>query len=242
MLIWKTSASWNPGTRIQLARTNVFTNNILSIITWLPAVGAILIFALFKKEQNVLIKKFATAWLVLDFVVSLWLFGYNRSLGGMQFLEDHQWIPIIGARYQMGADGVSVLLIVLTTFLGVLAALSSWKYIAKREKEYYILLLLLQTMVLGVFASMDLFLFYLFFEVGLVPMYFLIGIWGGENRLYAAIKFFLYTLVGSVIMLLGVLKIYFLTQDPTLAARIAPATLQNIAGNQDAAAMLQHAV
>src|SRR6266542_5443725 len=238
MLIWKTSASWNPRTRIQLARTNVFTNNILSIITWLPAVGAILIFALFKKEQNVLIKKFATAWLVLDFAVSLWLFGYNRSLGGMQFLEDHQWIPIIGARYQMGADGVSVLLIVLTTFLGVLAALSSWKYIAKREKEYYILLLLLQTMVLGVFASMDLFLFYLFFEVSLVPMYFLIGIWGGENRLYAAIKFFLYTLVGSVILLLGRLKIYFLTQDSALTNQITQATIELVAGNPQASRLV----
>src|SRR6185295_11673223 len=170
------------------------------------------------------------------------LLKYNRGAGGMQFLEDHTWIPIIGARYQMGVDGVAVLLIVLTTLLGAIAALSSWNYIQKREKEYYVLLLLLQTAVLGVFSSMDLFLFYLFFEVGLVPMYFLIGIWGGENRLYAAIKFFLYTLAGSVVMLLGVLKIYFLTQDPTLAARIAPATLQNIAGNQDAAAMLQQAV
>ena len=113
-----------------------------------------------------------------------------------------------------------MLLIILTTLLGVIAALSSWKYIEKREKEYYALLLLLQTAVVGVFTSMDLFLFYLFFEVSLVPMYFLIGIWGGENRLYAAIKFFLYTLVGSVIMLLGVLKIYFLTQDTALMPRI----------------------
>src|SRR5437870_12006626 len=99
----------------------------------------------------------------------------------MQFLQDHQWIPEMDAQYQMGADGVSVLLIVLTTFLGLLAALSSWKYIAKREKEYYILLLLLQTFVLGVFSSMDLFLFYLFFEVSLVLMYFLIGICGLDN-------------------------------------------------------------
>jgi NADH-quinone oxidoreductase subunit M len=187
----------------------VFTNNLLSIVTWLPAVGAILILGLFKQNQNQIIKKFATGWLVLDFIISLWLFGYDRAAGGFQFLEDHQWIPVIGARYQLGVDGVSVLLIILTTFLGILAALSSWNYIQKREKEYYILLLILQTMVLGVFSSMDLFLFYLFFEVGLVPMYFLIGIWGGENRLYAAIKFFLYTLVGSVVMLLGVIKMYF---------------------------------
>ena len=160
--------------------------------------------------------------------------GYNRTLGGMQFLEDHQWIPVIGARYQMGADGVAVLLIVLTTLLGVIAALSSWNYIEKREKEYYALLLFLQTAVIGVFASMDLFLFYLFFEVSLVPMYFLIGIWGGENRLYAAIKFFLYTLVGSVVMLLGVLKMYFLTADTALTSRIAQATLDMLAGNPEA--------
>jgi NADH-quinone oxidoreductase subunit M len=216
----------------------VLTNNILSIVTWLPALGAILILGLFKKEQNDLIKKFATVWLVLDFVASLWLFGYDRNIGGMQFLEDHQWIPAIGARYQMGADGVSVLLIVLTTLLGVLAALSSWKYIAKREKEYYILLLLLQAFVLGVFSSMDLFLFYLFFEVSLVPMYFLIGIWGGENRLYAAIKFFLYTLVGSVVMLLGVLKMYFLTQDTALTAKVTQATVDLLAGNAKASAMV----
>jgi len=220
----------------------VLSHNLLSIITWLPALGAILILGLFRTEQNDLIKKFATVWLVIDFVASLFLFNYDRVLGGMQFTEDHQWIPMIGARYQMGADGVAVLLIVLTTFLGALAALSSWKYIAKREKEYYILLLLLQTMVIGVFASMDLFLFYLFFEVSLVPMYFLIGIWGGENRLYAAIKFFLYTLVGSVVMLLGVLKIYFLTQDAGLAAKITSATLTNIAPSGEAATMLNNAV
>src|SRR5947209_15470487 len=136
----------------------------------------------------------------------------------MQFIEDHSWIPVIGARYQMGADGVSVLLILLTTLLGVISALSSWQYIEKREKEYYALLLFLQAAVIGVFASMDLFLFYLFFEIGLVPMYFLIGIWGGENRLYAAIKFFLSTLVGSVVMPLGISKMSFLTQDSTLAS------------------------
>ena len=216
----------------------MFTNNLLSIITWLPVVGAILILALFRKGQNQTIKKFATAWLVLDFIISLWLFAYDRGVGGMQFLEDHQWIPVIGARYQLGVDGVSVLLIVLTTFLGVLAALSSWNYIQKREKEYYILLLVLQTMVLGVFSSMDLFLFYLFFEVGLVPMYFLIGIWGGDNRLYAAIKFFLYTLVGSVVMLLGVLKMYFLTQDTALTAKVTQATIDLLAGNPKASAMV----
>ena len=216
---------------------------ILSLVTWLPALGAIVILAVMRKDQSTLIKRFATAWFALDLVASLWLLYYDRAKGGMQFIEDHEWIRVIGARYQMGVDGVSVLLIVLTTLLGVIAALSSWDYIQKREKEYYVLLLFLQTAVIGVFASMDLFLFYLFFEVSLVPMYFLIGIWGGENRLYAAIKFFLYTLVGSVVMLLGVLKMYFLTQDQTLASQIAPATLSNIAGgSEQAAAILNNAL
>src|SRR5215510_12546292 len=217
-------------------------NYILSFITWLPAVGAILILAFMKKDQSSLIKRFATGWFVLDFILSLWLLTYNRGMGGMQFLEDHEWIPIIGARYQMGVDGVAVLLIVLTTLLGAIAALSSWEYIQKREKEYYVLLLLLQTAVIGVFASMDLFLFYLFFEVSLVPMYFLIGIWGGENRLYAAIKFFLYTPVGSVVMLLGVLKMYFLTQDPALANQITTETIRNIAGGGEATALFNNAL
>ncbi|HEX8472485.1 MAG TPA: NADH-quinone oxidoreductase subunit M [Pyrinomonadaceae bacterium] len=207
---------------------------LLSIITWLPAIGAIIILVLFKKERTGAIKKFATAWFGLVFLVSLALLGYNRAVGGMQFIEDAQWIPIIGARYQMGADGVSVLLIMLTTLLGIIASLSSWEYIEKREKEYYVLLLLLQTAVVGVFAAMDLFLFYLFFEVSLVPMYFLIGIWGGERRLYAAIKFFLYTLVGSVVMLLGVLKMYFLTQDTALTSQITDATMRVLAGNDQA--------
>jgi NADH-quinone oxidoreductase subunit M len=216
----------------------VFKTNILSIVTWLPTLGAIIILALFKKEQGAVIKKFATAWFGLAFVASLVLLTYDRAIGGMQFLEDHIWIPVIGARYQMGADGVAVLLIVLTTLLGVIAALSSWNYIQKREKEYYVLLLLLQTAVVGVFTSMDLFLFYLFFEVSLVPMYFLIGIWGGENRLYAAIKFFLYTLVGSVVMLLGVLKIYFLTQDTALTSQITQSTIDLLAGNAQASRMV----
>ncbi len=207
---------------------------LLSVITWLPVLGAIIVLALFKKEQTGGIKKFATAWFALVFVVSLALLGYDRAMGGYQFIEDAQWIPVIGARYQFGVDGVSTLLIMLTTLLGVIASASSWEYIAKREKEYYALLLLLQAAVVGVFCSLDMFLFYLFFEVSLVPMYFLIGIWGGERRLYAAIKFFLYTLVGSVVLLLGVIKMYFLTQDPALHAKIAAASFNALAGNLEA--------
>jgi NADH-quinone oxidoreductase subunit M len=213
---------------------------LLSLITWLPALGALIILFLFRKGQTGAIKRFATVWFGLDFLASLLLLAYDRGTGGFQFLEDAQWIPVIGARYQMGADGVAVLLILLTTLLGVIASLSSWEYIEKREKEYYALLLLLQTSVLGVFCAADLFLFFLFFEVSLVPMYFLIGIWGGERRLYAAIKFFLYTLAGSVGLLLGMIKMYFLTQDAALVGAITAATKATIAGNPQALAMLNN--
>jgi NADH-quinone oxidoreductase subunit M len=218
---------------------------LLSVVTWLPALGAVIVLALFKKGQTGAIKRFATVWFALDFVASLALLAYDRGTGGYQFLEDAQWIPVIGARYQMGADGVAVLLILLTTLLGWIASLSSWEYIQKREKEYYALLLLLQTSVLGVFCAADLFLFFLFFEVSLVPMYFLIGIWGGERRLYAAIKFFLYTLAGSVGLLLGLIKMYMLTQQYIAAGpgadflgAIADATKLSVAGNGQALAML----
>jgi NADH-quinone oxidoreductase subunit M len=213
---------------------------LLSLVTWLPAVGALIVLFLFRKGQTGAIKRFATAWFALDFVASLALLGYDRNLSGFQFLEDAQWIPVIGARYQMGADGVAVLLILLTTLLGWIASLSSWEYIEKREKEYYALLLLLQTSVLGVFCAADLFLFFLFFEVSLVPMYFLIGIWGGERRLYAAIKFFLYTLAGSVGLLLGLIKMYFLTQDAALVSAITAATKAAVAGNAQALVMLNN--
>ena len=217
---------------------------LLSLVTWLPAVGALIIMFLFRRGQEGAIKRFATAWFGLDFLVSLALLGYDRGAGGLQFLEDCEWIPIIGARYQMGVDGVAVLLILLTTLLGGIASLSSWEYIQKREKEYYVLLLLLQTSVLGVFCAGDLFLFFLFFEVSLVPMYFLIGIWGGERRLYAAIKFFLYTLVGSVGLLLGLIKMYFLTQDAALMGSVTEATKALVAGvgNVEARALLDSSV
>ena len=125
------------------------------------------------------------------------------------------WIPSVGAQYFLGVDGFSTLLILLTTMMGSIAVLSSWTAITERVKEYYIFLLVLQTGMLGAFMSLDFLLFFLFWEVMLVPMYFLIGIWGSDNRLYSAIKFFLYTLVGSVVMLLGILALYFYNHDLT---------------------------
>ena len=143
----------------------------------------------------------------------LWF--YNPQGAAWQFVERAEWIPSIGASYYLGVDGFSVLLILLTTLMGFIAVLSSWTAITERVKEYYICLLVLQTGMLGAFMALDFLLFFLFWEVMLVPMYFVIGIWGGGRRLYSAIKFFLYTLLGSVVMLLGILALYFYNHDVT---------------------------
>lgn len=188
----------------------VYSVPILSIICYAPLAGALAIVFFFKKDNNAGIRKFATGIAALDFLVSLPLW-FEFDPGGdlFQFRESAEWIGSLGVRYEFGIDGIALLLVLLTTLLGVLAFLSSWSAIDVRQKEYYIFLLLLQTGMLGVFMAMDFFLFYVFWEVMLVPMYFLIGIWGGPRKLYAAIKFFLYTLVGSVLMLLGILSLYF---------------------------------
>ncbi len=138
----------------------------------------------------------------------LW-WAFDRNADGYQFVEKASWIPSLGVDYHFGIDGIALVLILLTTLMGVIAVVCSYSAITDRQKEYYVLLLLLQTFMIGTFCCLDLFLFYVFWEVMLVPMYFLIGIWGGQRRLYAAIKFFLYTLAGSVLMLLGIIALYF---------------------------------
>jgi len=184
-------------------------NHYLSLILFTPLAGA-LILLLVNKENVSAIRWIANAVALVGFVISvpLW-FWYNPGSGEFQFVERLPWIPSIGAEYFLGVDGLSALLILLTTMMGFIAILSSWGAITERVKEYYIFLLVLQTGMLGAFMALDFLLFFLFWEVMLVPMYFLIGIWGSANRLYSAIKFFLYTLVGSVVMLLGILALYF---------------------------------
>jgi len=187
-----------------------FATNLLNVICYLPLVGALVIVFLVKREQTKAIKWVATVTVGLDFVVSipLW-FLYDPQGAAFQFVYQHDWIPSVGSRYFFGIDGISLLLILLTTLLGFISVYSSFSAITHREKEYYVFLLLLQTGMLGVFMSLDFILFYVFWEVMLVPMYFLIGVWGGPRKLYAAIKFFLYTLFGSVLMLVGILALYF---------------------------------
>jgi len=184
-------------------------NHYLSLILFLPLAGAALLL-LMPKQNTKAIRLIANIVALLGFAISipLW-FWYDPQNPEFQFVERAAWIPSIGAEYFLGVDGLSTLLILLTTLIGSIAVLSSWEAISERVKEYYIFLLVLQTGMLGAFMALDFLLFFLFWEVMLVPMYFLIGIWGSANRLYSAIKFFLYTLVGSVIMLLGILALYF---------------------------------
>ncbi len=214
-------------------------NHILSIILFTPLLGAILLLFVPKENKNA-IRWAANIFAMLGFAVSLPLipwFWAVKDRAGFQFVEGspNNWIPNIGAGYVLGIDGISFLLIMLTTLLGAISILSSWDAIQNRVKEYYIWFLVLQTGMLGVFMANDFFLFFVFWEAMLVPMYLLIGIWGGPRKLYAAIKFFLYTLFGSVLMLLGILFLYFhhhmLTGVYTFSLTELYATAPKIAGS-----------
>src|SRR5438105_3003567 len=194
-------------------RTVYMQSHILSIILFTPLVGAILLLFVPKENKDAIRwigNIFALAGLLVSLPLVPW-FWQQRFQPGFKFIEGavNNWIPSIGAGYVLGIDGISFLLIMLTTLLGWISILSSWTAIQDRVKEYYIWFLVLQTGMLGVFMALDFFLFFVFWEAMLVPMYLLIGIWGGPRKLYAAIKFFLYTLLGSVAMLLAVLFLYF---------------------------------
>ncbi|HEY1495988.1 MAG TPA: NADH-quinone oxidoreductase subunit M [Candidatus Solibacter sp.] len=183
--------------------------HLLTIILFTPLAGlAVLLFIPGKSKD--LIRVWANLVAFAGFLISLPLASrFQAGRSGFQFEESSDWIPAIGAHYHIGVDGISMLLIMLTTLMGFIAVLCSWNAIQDRVKEYYAMFMLLQAGMIGVFLSLDFFLFYVFWELVLVPMYFIIGVWGGPRKLYAAIKFFLYTLAGSVLMLLGILTLYF---------------------------------
>jgi NADH-quinone oxidoreductase subunit M len=188
-----------------------YNTHILTVVLFTPLVGSLLLLFV-PRDSAIAHRVIGNLFGFLGLIVSLplmWRFSLDPAAPRYQFNETYEWIPSIGAHYSLGIDGISLLLVMLTTLLGAISILSSWSAIKIRTKEYYILFLLLQVGMLGVFMALDFFLFYMFWEVMLVPMYFLIGVWGSDRRLYAAIKFFLYTLIGSVIMLLGILALYF---------------------------------
>jgi len=187
---------------------------VLSLITFLPLLGAAALL-LVPKEKSQLLRVVAVASSGAAFMASLWLWAnFNLSTADFQYVEKFSWIPTFQIQYFMGVDGLSLVLVVLTTLLTLLSIIASFN-IDVRIKEYFFFFLLLETGMIGVFLALDLFLFYVFWELTLVPMYFLIGIWGGPHKEYAAIKFFLFTLFGSVFMLIALLALYFNTQPHT---------------------------
>ena len=198
-----------------------FMEHILNFVCFFPLVGVVLIICWPRgKGQDNAIKWIANVVAFIGFLISLPLIGaFNNpqyiNETGMRFVIQADWIEALGVQFYFGIDGISLLLILLTTLLGFIAILSSWTAITERLREYYCYFLLLQVGMLGVFMALDLFLFYVFWEVMLVPMYFIIGVWGGPRKLYAAIKFFLYTLAGSVLLLLGILTLYFYQHSAT---------------------------
>ncbi|MEK6777697.1 MAG: NADH-quinone oxidoreductase subunit M [bacterium] len=190
------------------------TDHILSLITFFPLFGVLLILLTSKRNAEA-IRQMAFFTSVITFGLSLYpVIRFDRGTYLMQFTESAPWIPTWGVHYSVGVDGISLLLVFLTTLLSMIAVLSSWRAITERVKEYMIALLVLETAMLGVFVSTDLFLFYVFWELELIPMFLLIGIWGGGRKLYAAVKFFLYTLSGSVLMLVAILTLYVHSGDP----------------------------
>ncbi|HLD92988.1 MAG TPA: NADH-quinone oxidoreductase subunit M [Anaerolineales bacterium] len=178
----------------------------LNLVTFFPLIGVLIL--LFLKEREELSRWVALVTSLITFGISLWVLGqFNSSDPGLQLPIDVDWIQVAGwnIRYAMGVDGLSILLVLLTTFLAPISILSTWKAVEERARDFMLFFLLLEIGMVGVFLAQDLFLFYIFWEFTLVPMYFLIGIWGGQQRMYAAIKFFLYTMAGSILMLLAIL-------------------------------------
>ncbi len=200
---------------------------MLTILTFLPAAGA-LAMLLFTRGRPRAYKTTALVTSLLTLGVSIYLFTqFDSSRSGFQFQEDFSWISSLGIRYHLGVDGISLLLVLLTTLLTAVALLGSWNSIKDRGLAFFASLLLLETGMLGVFVSMDLFLFYMFWEIQLIPMYFIIGIWGGARRIYASMKFFLFTFVGSVLMLVAILAVVWTySKRPGLSPTFDILTLQ----------------
>jgi len=194
---------------------NFFSDNLVSVLILLPVLGAVLTLAhkVFWKRDDQL-KWITLGFTLLTFLISLGLFSSQyASASGFYFEKNTVWIRAINTNYHVGVDGLSVWLVILTTFIMPIAVLSTWHAIEKRRTAFYIFMLLLESAMIGVFVSLDLLVFYLFFEASLVPMFFLIGIWGGANRIYAAVKFFIFTALGSLLMLVAIIALYYVQAD-----------------------------
>ncbi len=208
---------------------NFITENLLTILILLPVFGALatLGHAIFWKQEGGL-KWITLGFTIVNFLISLLLLGSKTlSANGFYFEKNMSWIRAINTNYHIGVDGLSLWLVILTTFIMPIAVLSTWHAVEKNRTAFYVFILLLESAMLGVFMSLDLLVFYLFFEASLVPMFFLIGIWGGENRIYAAVKFFVYTALGSLLMLVAIISLYYLHFEATGIGTFDYVTLVN---------------
>ena len=186
------------------------TPNILSILIWLPILGGVLILSTGGDRNAQLAKKLALGFSAGTFLLSLSIYtDFDITTASMQFVERYKWIEPLHIQYFLGVDGISMPLIILTTLLTIIVVIAGWEVITHRVAQYMASFLIMEGLMIGVFSSMDAILFYLFWEAMLIPMFLIIGIWGGSNRVYAAIKFFLYTLVGSLLMLVAIIYLYF---------------------------------
>jgi NADH-quinone oxidoreductase subunit M len=208
--------------------TDLTTSPILSLITFLPLVGVLFIMFLPDDESGKRnARRIALYTTIFTFLISLLIwYGFNPATADFQFVEEYAWFGAF--KYKLGVDGISMLFVILTTFLMPLCILASWESIEERVKEYMIAFLVLETLMVGVFCALDLVLFYIFFEAGLIPMFLIIGVWGGARRVYASYKFFLYTLVGSVLMLLAMMYLYWKVGTTDI-----PAIIDQIAANPE---------
>ncbi|MEA3466988.1 MAG: NADH-quinone oxidoreductase subunit M [Thermodesulfobacteriota bacterium] len=181
---------------------------ILSLLIFLPILGGIVLLGMSREnEKNVKVMALIISLLEFVFTLPLW-FAFDKTTYHMQFVERHSWISLFNIEYYLGLDGISILFVMLSALVTILCVLVSWNSIQTKVKEFFVALLLLEGAMIGVFCALDFFLFYIFWEAMLIPMFLLIGVWGGPNRIYAATKFFLFTLVGSLLMLVGIITLY----------------------------------
>src|SRR5688500_9503764 len=204
--------------------------NLLTILILVPLVGSLGVIGhqMFWKQEGQL--KWVTLIVtVVNFLLSLFLVFDRGAIasGGFHFEQNVPWISAINTNYHVGVDGLSLWLVLLTTFIMPISVISTWHAVEKKVAAFYVFMLLLESAMIGVFVSLDLLVFYLFFEASLIPMFFLIGVWGGENRIYAAVKFFIFTFLGSLLMLVAIIALYYLHADATGVGTFDLVTLLN---------------
>jgi len=187
----------------------MYSEYALSLVIWLPIVGGMLVLATGDDRNAPVARYLSLVTAIVTFLISIPLYtDFNVTTASMQYVEDRPWVDVLNVRYHLGIDGISLLLVLLTTFTTVLVVIAGWQVIQKRVAQYMSMFLIMEGLMVGVFCSLDAILFYVFWEAMLVPMYIIIGVWGGANRVYAAVKFFLYTFLGSVLMLVALIYMH----------------------------------